>query len=445
MEPPIEYARTTDGVNIAYWTYGQGPPLVYMPHPVWGTGHSMWRLPQARAWYERVGQAHTLVRDDARGTGKSKRHAEDYSMQGHVRDLEAVVDAAGLDQFALLGFGQIGPAAVAYAATHPERVSHLILWCSLIETSRYIESPRFQAFNSLRSMVDQEWQLYVDTMANLVYGAAFDSEARRDVAIMMKESVAPQELALIMEGHKTFSVLDCVGRVATPTLVVDRAGVRLFPEGESMRLASSIAGARLVMLQGDQASPYLGDQEATAQLIDDFTGVAPSRPTAAEVGVVTILFTDITDSTALTQHLGDVKAQELVRADNDIVRDALRSNGGTEIKHTGDGIMASFPSASGALECAVAILRNVEAQEGLSVHIGINAGEPVAEDADLFGTSVQLARRICDLAQGGEILVSDVVRQLAAGKRFAFTDRGEVIPKGFDEAVRLYELRWQGE
>jgi len=383
------------------------------------------------------------VRYDARGTGKSERHADDYSMDAHVRDLEAVVDATGLDQLALLGFAQLGPAAIAYAADHPKRVSHLILWCTLIDSTPYLESPRFQAFNSLRLMVDQEWDLYVETMANMVYGAAFDGDERRAVSSLMKESVAPEELAPIMEGQRSFNAVEHTGRVTTPTLVVDRAGVRLFPEGESMRLASSISGARLVVLEGDEASPYLGDQDATAQLIDDFTGVAPSRHIAAEAGVVTILFTDITDSTALTQHLGDAKAQELVHTHNDIVREALRANGGMEIKHTGDGIMASFHSASGALECAVAILRDVEVQEGLSVHVGINAGEPVAEDADLFGTSVQLARRICDLALGGQIFVSDVVRQLSAGKGFMFTDRGDVIPKGFDEAVRLYELRWQ--
>jgi class 3 adenylate cyclase len=79
----------------------------------------------------------------------------------------------------------------------------------------------------------------------------------------------------------------------------------------------------------------------------------------------------------------------------------------------------------------------------LAVHIGLNAGEPVAEESDLFGTSVQLARRICDHASSGQILVSNVVRELAAGKGFLFSDAGEVVPKGFDEAVRLYEVRWR--
>ena len=126
--------------------------------------------------------------------------------------------------------------------------------------------------------------------------------------------------------------------------------------------------------------------------------------------------------------------------------------GGSEIKHTGDGIMASFPSTSGGLECAVAIQRAVvERNAGvgaqglapLHVRVGLNAGEPIAEDEDLFGTAVQLARRICDQARPGQILASNVVRELAAGKGFLFADRGEAALRGFEDPVRLYELHWQ--
>src|SRR3990172_2983105 len=120
-------------------------------------------------------------------------------------------------------------------------------------------------------------------------------------------------------------------------------------------------------------------------------------------------------------------------------------------KDSGDGIMASFPSASGALECAIAIQRAVDEQNAgvgavreppLQIHVGLNAGEPVAEEEGLFGTAVQLARRICDQAQGGEILVSNVVQGLAAGKGFLFSDRGEAALRGFEDPVRLYEVRW---
>jgi class 3 adenylate cyclase len=164
--------------------------------------------------------------------------------------------------------------------------------------------------------------------------------------------------------------------------------------------------------------------------------------------VHTILFTDVEGSTALTQRLGDAKAREVLREHERTVREALKSHAGSEVKTTGDGFMTSFSSATRALECAIAMQRafaehNETAEEPILVRVGLNAGEPIAEDEDLFGTAVIEAARIAAAAKGGEILVSNVVRELAKGKDFLFADRGEVALRGFDEPVRLYELRWQ--
>ncbi len=162
----------------------------------------------------------------------------------------------------------------------------------------------------------------------------------------------------------------------------------------------------------------------------------------------TILFTDVEGSTALTQRLGDAKARDLLREHERIVREALKSLGGTEVKTLGDGFMASFTSATKALDSAIAMQRafdehNENAAEPIKVRIGLNAGEPIAEDDDLFGTAVNEAARITAMAKGGEILASDVVRQLVKGKDFLFSDVGERQLKGLDESVRLFELRWR--
>jgi len=184
--------------------------------------------------------------------------------------------------------------------------------------------------------------------------------------------------------------------------------------------------------------------------VEEFLGEGEGKaaPMAAPSGLVTILFTDIEASTSLTQRLGDARAQEVLRGHNTIVREALKAHGGFEIKHTGDGVMASFASASQALQCAIAIQQAVAARVEedcdmpLRVRIGLNAGEPVAEEQDLFGTAVQLARRVCDRAEPGLILVSNVVRELAAGKGFLFSDRGDTVLRGFEDPVRVYEVLW---
>lgn len=175
-----------------------------------------------------------------------------------------------------------------------------------------------------------------------------------------------------------------------------------------------------------------------------------SEPRPAAGGrPVTILFTDIEGSTALTQQLGDNRAQQLLNEHDRVVRGALARFDGREVKHTGDGIMASFLSASAGVEAALAMQAAFAERESargeetapLRTRIGLNVGEPVAQGDDLFGSAVQLARRICDEAEPGQILVSDVVRQLCAGKTFVFTDIGRIPLKGFEEAFALYDVR----
>lgn len=181
-----------------------------------------------------------------------------------------------------------------------------------------------------------------------------------------------------------------------------------------------------------------------------FLGPVPAHPPGeayVETAFRTILFTDIVGSTNMTQRLGDAAHMALLRAHDRIVRHALDASAGSEVKHTGDGIMASFASVARAIECAITIQRelekhNREAEHPIEVRIGASAGEPVTERDDLFGAAVQLAARACDRAAAGAILVSTAVRELCVGKGFTFEPRGPFELKGFDETVPLFEVRW---
>lgn len=161
----------------------------------------------------------------------------------------------------------------------------------------------------------------------------------------------------------------------------------------------------------------------------------------------TILFTDIVDSTLLTQRLGDAAAMDLVRTHDRIVRQALEETGGSEVKHTGDGIMASFESVNGAIESAVKIQRQLavhrqDAEHPIQVRIGISAGEPVTEHNDLFGAAVQLAARACAQADPSCVYVSTEVHELYDGDEYDFEVRGPFELKGFEEPIPLYEVSW---
>jgi adenylate cyclase len=170
--------------------------------------------------------------------------------------------------------------------------------------------------------------------------------------------------------------------------------------------------------------------------------VSPGAP----IGVRTVLFTDIVGHTEMMHRRGDERGREVLREHETITRRLLNEHGGTEVKSMGDGFMASFPSVTNGVACAIALQkafaeRNGSAAEPLNVRVGLNAGEPIEEEGDLFGETVIVAARIAAQAQGGEILCSLGVRELCGGKGFLFADRGEFVAKGFEEPVRVWAVR----
>lgn len=194
---------------------------------------------------------------------------------------------------------------------------------------------------------------------------------------------------------------------------------------------------------------HLADETAAPKLLD--TALEEwNKPKAKEetTGPITVLFTDIAGSTAMTQALGDAGAQKVVRVHNRIVREALSVHSGKEVKHTGDGIMASFNKTSDGVDASIQIQRETalhnQVQPDLPLHlkIGLNAGEPIAEDNDLFGTTVQLSARIVDKAAADEIFVSEIVRGICAGKNYNFSKRGGYEMKGFGDDITLFEVIW---
>ena len=287
-------------------------------------------------------------------------------------------------------------------------------------------------------------------MATFIYPNG-PTELQRWYSDMLRDSLTPEVAARHIEVLAEFDGTSTFKSVEVSTLVLAMSGRH---DVENVRaVAALIPGARLVTVDGDWGTQDIDPSQmlaAVRSFLDEADAESESvESQPAPGGFATILFTDMESSTSMRQQIGDEKAQEIVHVHNDIVRDALKANGGREIKHTGDGIMASFGSASQALQAAVTIQRSIAAHVEeqpdvrLRVYIGLNAGEPIAEEGDLFGTSVDLAKRICDQCQPGEILISDVVRQLVAGKEFLFSDRGDTTLRGFEDPVRLYEVRWR--
>ena len=453
--PQIRYIEVDDGVSIAYAVFGSGPPLFYA---FAGPGLSFfdfeWKNPALVEQYEVIARERTVVRFDWRNSGLSSRGVEDVAPVAHLRDLLALQDHLGYQRISLRIHGS-ARTGIRYAATHPDRVSSLILSSPSVTAADPNRLPTVtQRFTTIAAETD--WRLFARVFA--VSLAGWDSPETSWFAKLIETGVRPSDFYRTVAQANADDVSGLVRNVRCPVLVIQRREPpnyfydTLDPEAhlaDSRMLMRELRNARLALLEGSTMM-ISSDPAATSCLLEFLRSVdADATPTGADAAspIRLIFFTDLVGHTEMMQRLGDAKGREVLREHERIMREALARHSGGEIKTMGDGFMASFNSTQHALECAVALQRAFEDRDGepLSVRIGINAGEPIVEESDLFGSSVIAAARIAAHARGRQVLVSDVVRQLVTGKGFRFEDLGETVLKGMDEKVRIWELDWRLE
>ncbi|HEY5625316.1 MAG TPA: adenylate/guanylate cyclase domain-containing protein [Dehalococcoidia bacterium] len=446
MEPQVQYAKTRDGVNIAYATAGSGPPLVWLQTTFLSHVQLEWEQPVLRAGFEAiVAGGAMLVRFDPRGTGLSDRDVGDVSSSSFVRDFEAVVGQLNLERFPLLAIESATATAIKYATSHPEQVSRLILMNPATGDARHYTTRG----KKWLELVD-DWELLTENAAGMVFGFGYEESTR--YAAFMRAAIDQETFRRLMA--ESVDLVALAEQLRVPTLVIRHTGAT-WQSGEAARgLTAAIPDCRMVSIEGN----YVNRPGRTGRAIREFlapdlqepsnaTGVAtgaPAQPPGAS-SLRTVLFTDLVGHTEMMSRLGDERGREVLREHERLTRVVLAAHGGTEVKTMGDGFMASFGSVTKAVECAVGLQKAFAGREGepLSIRAGLNAGEPIEEEGDLFGATVILASRIAAKAEGGEILVADTVRGLCSGKGFLFADRGEFVAKGFEEPVRVYGVSWR--
>jgi pimeloyl-ACP methyl ester carboxylesterase/DNA-binding CsgD family transcriptional regulator len=285
MEAHVQYAKTSDGVSIAYYAIGQGQPLVYI-----APGSHLereWQYPEQRAWLERLATGHRLIRFDHRGTGLSGQDAE-YSPEAAVRDIEALVRRERLDRFALLGQLYSASFAVLYACQHPETVSHLILWSPYANFREFVDSaPSLQASRAAAAV---DFRTHTELLAQIITGWADADQARRLAAYLREFSTAERYLA----SASRFSDLDLTPKLSEltmPVLILHRREAAYPAVDVVTKVAARTPGARLLLLQGAELAPFLGDTDAVFTAIDEFLSQSDqqSRPDGLSEREVEIL------------------------------------------------------------------------------------------------------------------------------------------------------------
>ncbi len=271
--PLVRFTRTADGVSIAYWRLGEGAPVVQLPSFPHSHILKEWEIPAQRRMFEMVASDGTFVRYDGRGTGLSQRDVHDFSLDAMVRDLEAVVRDLGTEQVVLSGPVNAGAVAIAFAARNSERVSHLVLWSPVVDGS----VPRAnQDLRGLRQLAATNWDLFVQTVAHTLSGWS-EGEAALQYAEVVREGITQSTLLEMVAAIHEWNVWDDLPRVRCPTLVLHRPAMPLIPAGMTERVVAAIPDARLALLEGSSAAPYVGDWRAVVRAIYEFMGMAPGK------------------------------------------------------------------------------------------------------------------------------------------------------------------------
>ena len=436
MQSEIRYADS-HGVSIAWRTVGEGPrDIVFIPGFV-SHLEILWEHEGSRRLLRRLSSLGRVVLYDKREQGLSDRTGRPPTLEDSMDDLRTVLDAARSDTATLIGVSEGGPMAILFAASHPERVSRLVLIGSFPRVARSDDYPAGRPEPVLR-----EWLTSLrdnwgsdEVLRPFAPSADADPSAREWGRRLFRSGSRPGGAHSLLEMYLDLDVRHVLGSVTAPTLIIHRSGDLMAPIAHGRYMAERIPGARLVELPGPDHIPTLGDIGPILDEIEEHvTGTLAQRE--PDRVLATVLFTDICSSTERAAAMGDARWRNVLAEHDRLVRAEVERRRGRVVKSTGDGALATFDGPARAIEGAAAI-RDAIADLGLQIRAGLHTGECELIGDDVGGIAVHIGARVASTAQPGEIRVSRTVADLVAGSGLRFEDRGEHELKGVPGAWRL--------
>jgi pimeloyl-ACP methyl ester carboxylesterase/class 3 adenylate cyclase len=438
--PSTRYAKSGDA-SIAYQVIGDGPIDLVLVLGFATHVELQWEWAAFARFFERIGSFARLIVFDKRGTGLSDPVTEVPTLEQRIDDVRTVMDAAGSERAALLGISEGGPMSVLFAATHPERVSALVLYGAMGRTTEAPDYPWAAPAEALRESAAEflapYWGQDAEGMVELFAPSlAGDPEAVEFNARFERSAASPAMVQQLFEMFLDIDVRAVLPTIHVPTLVVHRRHDRVVNRRAGEALAGQIPGAQYMELPGIDHLPWAGDSDAVLGEIEEFLTGARSVAEPERV-LATVMFTDIVGSTERAAELGDARWRELLAGHQDAVRHELERFRGREVKTLGDGCLATFDGPARAIRGGRAIAESANS-DGLDVRIGLHCGEVELMDDDVGGIAVHIAARVGALAAPGEVLVTSTVKDLVAGSGIRFADRGPKQLKGISDEWRLF-------
>jgi class 3 adenylate cyclase len=429
--PETRYARTPDGVSIAYHTVGDGPVDFLWLHAFMGSLEVIWEQEVMRSLTQKLGSFARVIRHDTRATGLSSRATELPDLETQIQDAAAVLDAIGSRSTVIFGAGPGAHAASLFAATYPARTRALVLWDFYAWASNAYH-PRDL------DLLTRTWgteAAAAAAMAQVAPSMIADREFLRWYAKVQRHFVPPDVAADLIRSAIDTDIRPVLPAIHVPALVLARE----WPEHDKDReVAEMIEGATFVLLPGSDRATFAGNQDDLVEAVRDFLG-AERAPTPTETLLRAVVFTDIVGSTEHLARVGDRAWQELLASHGARAKAAIKEHGGRFVKSTGDGVLATFEGPAQAVRAAAAIEGSV-GDLGVRIRAGVHVGEVESVEGDVIGVTVHVAARVAALAGADEVLVSATVKDLVAGSGLAFEDAGEHELKGVPDRWHLYRV-----
>ena len=440
MQPRTQYAKCGD-LNIAYQVVGEGPiDLVF----TFGWASHLdfqWTDPTLTRFLRRLAQFARVIVFDKRGVGLSDPVAQAPTLEERMDDIGAVMDAAGSEQAALIGYSEGGAMAALYAAAHPDRTTALVIYegwvCGLLDAEQNPGGERWlEVDRGVRESIEH-WGdgLSLDFVAPSLAGNALD---RRMYGAFERAAMSPGMALALWDSFVQGDVRYVLPTIGVPTLIVHHTGSSI-PVEHAHYAVEHIRDARLIELEGTDHAPFTHDADRIGDEIEEFlTGARGTRE--PDRVLATVLFTDIVGSTDRAAELGDRGWRELLERHNTLVRDQLGRFQGREVKQTGDGFLAIFDGPARGIRCARAIRERL-LELGIQTRAGLHTGECELVGDDVGGMAVHIGARVMSTGDAGDIVVSSTVKDLVVGSGIEFDARGVHPLKGAPGEWALFAVQ----
>ena len=445
--PETKFAKTADGMHIAYQVVGEGPVDL-----VWVMGwtsnvEAMWEEPDLARFLSKVSSFTRLILFDKRGVGLSDRVPESRlpSLETRMDDVRAVMDAAGSERAVIFGVSEGGPMAMLMAATYPERTIALVLYGTDPDyTAMPTEDPIVAEGAEYLDYIDENWGTLDHARREIAaWGApshADDDRLATWLSSYLRRAASPGAAIALSRMNRQINVTHALPAIHVPTLLIAKTEDVEFPLARMRWLTSQIAGARLVELPGDEHFFWVGEYDSMIDEIERFVDEFRHQEAELERFLATVLFTDIVGSTETGARMGDQAWRKLVEAHHARVRGQLARFRGNEVDTAGDGFFATFDGPGRGIRCAQAIIGTVR-DLGIEVRAGLHTGECEQIGGKVGGIAVNIGARVAAEAAASEILVSQTVKDLTAGSGLEFEDAGERLLKGVPGSWRLFRVK----